>query len=67
MTKTLLCIFQVLFGPQTSGGGSGPWHAETSDGQGLQQLPKQNGEDINQSLHIYTVCLVVLLAQALMM
>lgn len=67
MTKTLLCIFQVLFGPQTSGVGSGPRHAETSDGQGLQQLPKQNGEDINQSVHIYKMCLVVFLTQALMM
>lgn len=49
------CVFEVLFGPQTSGGGCGPRHAETSDGQGLQQLSEQNGEGVFQRVHINTM------------
>lgn len=49
-------IFQVLFGPESGGGDSGPWHAQTGDGQGLQQLPKQNGEDMKENIPMYTLC-----------
>lgn len=39
-------VFQILPGEETSGGGGRPWHAQTSVGEGVQQLSKQNGEEV---------------------
>lgn len=45
--------FQVLFGPQTNRGDRRPRYTETGDGEGLHQLPKQNGEDTKQSMLMF--------------